>query len=335
MKSPFSPTKSRRETYLEEYEASKQGGETFFPDTLVRDAIVAFFVVAAIVVLAVIFRAPLEPPADPTSLTYNPRPEWYFLFFFEFLKLFPGWLEPVAAAIVPVLALLVLIIFPFLDRGPERRWSKRKFMVGTGILVVLLLAVLEVLGAKSAPGVPAGEIDPMVQMGREVYLERNCSYCHSINGIGSNIGPDLGGVGGELTKEQIATYLENPSTMVPETLHPKFLFTPEELNALVAYLSTLGASISYSPQAVELFQEHCGGCHMINGKGGTIGPDLSTVGERRSLAFLDAFISDPKSVLPGATMPSYKNTLTKEQIQDIAAYLYSLKGEAPSPAPSP
>jgi sulfur oxidation c-type cytochrome SoxX len=331
MKSSFSPNKSKKEIYQEKYEASKQGGETFFPDTLVRDAIVALFVVLVIVTLAIVFRAPLEAPADPTSLTYNPRPEWYFLFFFEFLKLFPGWLEPVAAAIIPIVAVLLLMIIPFLDRGLERRWSRRKAMLGAGVLVVLILVVLEVLGAMSAPAVPAGEQAPLVQAGREVYRERNCSYCHSIHGVGSNIGPELGNIGGELSDEQIATYLENPDLMVPETLHPKFLFTPEELDALVAYLSTLGEQVSYSPQAVELYQENCSACHIINGEGGALGPELSTVGERRSLAFLEDFIRDPKAVLPGATMPSYKDSLTPEQIQDIAAYLYSLKGSSSSP----
>jgi len=108
MKSPISKGRSQKETYKETYEASKKGGESFFPETLARDAAIALVIVAVIVVLAIVFPAHSEPPADPTSTTYNPRPEWYFLFFFEFLKLFPGWLEPVAAAVVPTIALIVL-----------------------------------------------------------------------------------------------------------------------------------------------------------------------------------------------------------------------------------
>jgi len=150
------PVKSRKEIYEEEYNASKKGGEMFFPETLVRDAIVALLVVAAIVALAIILPARSEPAADPTSTTYNPRPEWYFLFFFEFLKLFPGYLEAVAAVVIPTIAILVLVLLPFFNRSPERRWSRRKAMIGAGVVVVIFLAVLEIAGALSAPAKPAG-----------------------------------------------------------------------------------------------------------------------------------------------------------------------------------
>ena len=113
--------------------------------------------------------------------------------------------------------------------------------------------------------------------------------------------------------------------MVPGTLHPKLQFTPEELQALVAYLSTLGTETQYSPQAPVLFEQYCSPCHMINGQGGTIGPDLSTVGSRRSREFLAAFTTNPRDVVPGTTMPAFSNTLTAEQINDLATYLFSLK----------
>lgn len=187
----------------------------------------------------------------------------------------------------------------------------------------------------SAPAQPAGEESHLVQTGRAVYREINCAYCHSINGVGGNIGPDLSGIGGQANQEKLITYLRNPHAMVPTTLHPKLQFTDEEMEGLVTYLLTLGAPITYTSQAPLLFEQHCSSCHMINGKGGTLGPDLSTVGKRRSVNFLEAFTTDPKSVLPGATMPAYRNLLTPEQIKDIASYMASLKGTAPSPTPSP
>ncbi len=81
MKPPFSSAKSKKEIYKEQYEASKQGGESFFPDTMARDAIVALGIVVVLFLLAIFFPASSEAPADPTTTTYNPRPEWYFLFF--------------------------------------------------------------------------------------------------------------------------------------------------------------------------------------------------------------------------------------------------------------
>ncbi|MFC1917431.1 c-type cytochrome [Chloroflexota bacterium] len=333
MKLSSSSPKSKKEIYKEEYEATKKGGESFFPETLARDAVVALLVVGAIVALAIISPAQTEPPADPTSTTYNPRPEWYFLFFFQFLKFFPGSMEAIAAVVIPILAISILILIPLLDRNHERRLKKRKMTVGIGIIVILLFGYLEITGAATAPAIPAGEESLRVQQGREIYREINCSYCHSIGGIGGNIGPELGEVGRDLTEEQMAAYLQNPHAMVPSTLHPKLLFTEEEMEALVSYLTTLGAQYSYSEQAPELYQKECSSCHILNGQGGTIGPDLTGIGDRRTINFLEGFTSNPGSVLPGASMPAYSNKLTPEQIRDIAAYLYSQQSEAASETP--
>ena len=319
------PNRPRKEAYKAKYEASKKGGESFFPDTIARDAIVALLVVAAIFALALLVPAHSEPPADPASTTYNPRPEWFFLFFFQFLKLFPGSLEPVAAAIIPATALLILILVPFLDRNPERRFAYRKKWVGVGGLAIALLAALEVGGAMSAPAVPAGEQSLLVQAGRDVYRGMNCAYCHSITGVGGAIGPDLSSTGATWDRETLLAYLRNPNAMIPKTLHPKLLFTEEETDALVAYLLTLGAPVEFSAEAALRFDQNCGSCHVVNGKGGNAGPDLSTVGSRRSVSFLEAFTRDPASVISGATMPGFKRTLSEAEIKDIAAYLYSLK----------
>ncbi len=334
MKQPQFHQKSRKEAYLEEYNASKKGGEWFFPQVIFRDAIIAALLVALIIVIAIVIPATSEPPADPTSTNYNPRPEWYFLFFFEFLKLFPGRLEPLAATIIPLIAIIILILVPFVDRSPERNWSKRKIPIGAGFLVLAALITLEVTGTLSAPARPAGQTNPVVQKGQQIYTERNCAYCHSIRGVGGAVGPDLSGIGSQLTADQLMLYLENPNAMIPQTLHPKLLFTEEELQALVAYLATQGATVNYTAEAPQLFDKYCSPCHMINGKGGTAGPDLSGVGSRRSIEFLEAFITDPKSVIAGTTMPAFKNTLTTAETNDIAAYLYSLKEASPLTVPS-
>ena len=326
--------KSRKDLYLEQYEESKRGGKSFFPDVIAHDALIALILIAAIFILAKVFPATSEMPADPTSTTYNPRPEWYFLFFYQFLKLFPGVLEPVAAIIIPLIVVILIFLVPLFSRGLNRSWSSRKLVVGIGIVGVLVFLSLEITGAMTAPPSPSIQENPLVIAGIQIYRERDCSYCHAINGVGGAVGPDLSTIGARTTEETLTAYLQNPSAMIPNTLHPKLVFTTDQLNDLVAYLLTLGAPVKYSPEALVLVEQHCLVCHTINGKGGNVGPALSNEGNLRTLIFLANFITDPQSEVQGATMPSFKSVLSLAQIDDIAAYLYSLRKASPPPGPT-
>jgi len=327
MKLEPSRKQDKKAYYEEKYEASKKDGESFFPHTVAKDAIMGFTIVVVIIILASVFPHTSEAPADPTSTSYNPRPEWYFFFFFEFLRLFPGWLEPIVAVVIPAAALIILILVPFIDRGIDRFWSQRKKGLATGSLVVLIFIALEVSGAITAPTRPQAETSPLVLEGQKVYRDINCGYCHSINSVGGAIGPDLSDIASVLTSEQITQYLQNPDSMVPNTLHPKLQFTHEELQGLVAYLKTLGAPGEYSPQTAQLFVQICSSCHTLNGEGGNAGPDLSREGSIRSIDFLQSFISDPEAIFPASTMPAFKTILNPQQISDLANYLYSIKGQ--------
>ena len=84
--------------------------------------------------MAVAVRVPLEQLADPTDTTYIPRPEWYFLFLFQTLKLFDGPLEVVGSVVLPGLAVLALILVPFIDRGKMVRVTRRtwRWLCGAG-----------------------------------------------------------------------------------------------------------------------------------------------------------------------------------------------------------
>ena len=80
--------------------------------------------------MALAVRVPLEQLADPTDTAYIPRPEWYFLFLFQFLKLMPGALEVFGSIVLPGIAVLTLILVPFIDRGQIMRVTKRTFAGG-------------------------------------------------------------------------------------------------------------------------------------------------------------------------------------------------------------
>ncbi|MDH3464081.1 MAG: cytochrome B, partial [Acidimicrobiia bacterium] len=98
--------KEEREQYLEKYaEEKKTKGESFFPDTIFKDAIVMLVVFVVLVVLSIFEGASLEEIADPSDSNYTPRPEWYFLYLFQLLKYFPGNLEVIGVSVIPMLAL--------------------------------------------------------------------------------------------------------------------------------------------------------------------------------------------------------------------------------------
>src|SRR4030042_3222522 len=118
-----------RQEYLEKYHKQKEAGVPFFPDILFKDAVIALLVFLALITLAALLGAPLEAKADPAGTRYTPRPEWYFLFLFQFLKYFPGKLEIIGAFIVPTLLILGLLALPFLDRSPRRHFAGRPLVL--------------------------------------------------------------------------------------------------------------------------------------------------------------------------------------------------------------
>src|SRR5262249_12266767 len=93
----------------------------FYPEQVFKDTIAIFIAFTILFTLAIAARVPLEQLADPTDTSYIPRPEWYFLFLFQTLKLFEGPLEVVGAVVLPGLAVLTLLLAPFIDRGSVMR----------------------------------------------------------------------------------------------------------------------------------------------------------------------------------------------------------------------
>ncbi len=69
-------------------------------------------------------------------------------------------------------------------------------------------------------------------------------------------------------------------------------------------------------------QKGCQGCHIVNGKGGNIGPSLDTVFKRRDAAFIKAKLTNPKVDNPKSVMPVFG--LTDRQKEAIVAYLRSV-----------
>jgi len=126
----------------ERYQRELDRGEHFWPDSLYKDVLVSLGLFLLLVLLATFIGVPAEPKADPSDTTYVPRPEWYFLFLFKFLALYGtipviGQIEWIATMVIPGAILLALMLTPFIDRSPNRYYSKRVVPLSLiGLLVV-------------------------------------------------------------------------------------------------------------------------------------------------------------------------------------------------------
>src|ERR1039458_6825797 len=139
-----------KEEYLREYAILKSQGKPFFPYAVAKDAGMACVVMVVIITMSLVLGAELGSKANPTTTTYVPRPEWYFFFLFEVLRVIkPPSLVPLATIGVPTLAMILLFLLPFYDRGPERRPEKRPIATLTGIVVIGAMAFLTYSGANT------------------------------------------------------------------------------------------------------------------------------------------------------------------------------------------
>ena len=95
----------------------RKADAAFWPDQLLMDSVACLAVIVAVLLLVVRFHgAELGPPADPSDNFSAARPEWYFLFLFQFLKYFPGGTEVFGAILIPTFIMVLLFLMPFIGR---------------------------------------------------------------------------------------------------------------------------------------------------------------------------------------------------------------------------
>jgi menaquinol-cytochrome c reductase cytochrome b/c subunit len=229
-----------KEQYLREYSILKNQGKPFFPYAVAKDSIMACVVLAVIILMSILFGAELGPKADPTTTTYTPRPEWYFFFLFELLRVVkPPELVFLATIGIPTVCLVLLLLLPFFDRGPERNPLRRPIATTAGIATIAAMAYLTILGALA--GSPT-EIDqpapPGLEKGQEVTASSGCLGCHKIGENGNTLGPNLSDIGTQLGRDAIARTLVNPTPPMPSYRQMR-QENPEQFNQLVQYVASL------------------------------------------------------------------------------------------------
>jgi menaquinol-cytochrome c reductase cytochrome b/c subunit len=218
-----------RRRVFQQYKADvKERGKPFYPYAMLHDTIMSLVVVSVIAGLAIVWKYTtpgnhhtIDPgwlgrlydaPADPGTINFVPRPDWYFYFLFYLLRVFK-WPETVVIGTVglPTVLLIILIAVPFIDVRQERRLLRRPVAIVASILVVISMGVLtykgatakEALGSEIVGHVPSWAAkqgftgNAQAIAGAKLFAVAGCLNCHTYLGDGgTNLGaPDLSAEG--------------------------------------------------------------------------------------------------------------------------------------------
>jgi ubiquinol-cytochrome c reductase cytochrome b subunit len=240
-----------RKTYLNEYhELTKAEGAPFVPYAIWKDM---FF--AAVILLAVggcaLWFGPFGPSGrpDPTIIQTVPKPDYFFLWLYALLSLLPPSLETPVLLIGPVLAVLGLLLLPFLSGEGEKSWKRRPIAVLTVMLIAITLGTFTHLAgyapwspkmnAWGGAPVPSQFLHARTALERQgalVFQVKQCRNCHSLEDSGGQRGPALDSVALRLTQDQLIRQVIQGGGNMPA--YGKNL-SPAETTALVAFLETL------------------------------------------------------------------------------------------------
>ncbi|MBU6481415.1 MAG: cytochrome b N-terminal domain-containing protein [Nitrospirae bacterium] len=212
--------------------------ETFYPRQVYMDAVVMLAVFVILASLALLVSFPLTDKANPSDTSFVPVPEWYFLFYYELLKYVHGPLEPLATWVLPMVVILGLFFWPFIDRNPARNPIKRPAALVSGLLFLLVVFSLLGISLKNLYAVP--RVDPALARGHALYNQFGCVGCHRVHGEGGAVGPDLSYVGDTRPeREWHLKHFRDPQSVSPGSFMPKFPLDDKQLNDLTSYMLSL------------------------------------------------------------------------------------------------
>jgi len=211
--------------------------------------VVAFAVVVTIVSLAHFVGPPaLNNPPNPSLLANDPRPDWYMLWYFAVLALLPHGLESAFMILAPLSAFIFLLLVPVIWNKGERHPARRPWALAIVVTVVVTIVAFWVEGSISpwspdfsAQPLPAALVrsnSPQVVRGAQLFHDKACEFCHTVQGHGGSRGPDLTEVALRLTVNNIKIRILNGGGNMPSFAG---ILTREELNDLIAFLESRAA----------------------------------------------------------------------------------------------
>lgn len=240
------PSSGRMPNIPKDYSEYPGKTEAFWPNFLLKEWLIGAVFLVGFLCLTVAHPSPLEKIADPSDTAYIPLPDWYFLFLYQLLKYAyaSGPFNVVGSLIIPGLAFGALMLAPFIDRGPERRPSKRPLATG---FMLLALAGITYLTWEAVDmhdweaAANQGKIVAEVELDKESdgykALEAyTCTSCHGGELAGGGPNPALIDTG--LTAEEVADIAKNGKGSMPAGI---FKGTDEELKALSEFIAGLNS----------------------------------------------------------------------------------------------
>jgi quinol-cytochrome oxidoreductase complex cytochrome b subunit/cytochrome c2 len=253
--------------------APKLPSEPFYPKQLVMDMGFAVLIIVLLGFLAYLWPTELGPRSDPSDTQFLPRPEWYYVPIFQYLKYWQGSTALLGILVIPGIIGLLLVGLPFFDRSLERRPWKRPISVGLFTAVLLGLAALgvishrddmrnpgvaaqlqaqreatkEFMSAKFEPELSGGSLaaentalaNPEAAKGKEIFEAQACNACHGDNGVGTAAAPKLIGIGAKYDAAKLEELLKHPTAKMTAGGMPTPDLKDDEMKQLIAYLQSL------------------------------------------------------------------------------------------------
>jgi len=232
----------RKPMYPKDYSEYPGKTEAFWPNFLLKEWLVGAVFLVGFLCLTVAHEPPLERIADPTDAGYIPLPDWYFLFLYQLLKYSyaSSQYTVVGAMVIPGLAFGALLLAPFIDRGPERRASKRPAATAFMLLAIAAIFFLTWQSVATHDWEAAKKQGMIVQgidkdaEGYKIYEAQGCISCHGGELQGSAGGAQLIDKG--FPADHVAEVAKKGIGNMPPGM---FKGTDEELKVLSEYISTL------------------------------------------------------------------------------------------------
>jgi putative heme-binding domain-containing protein len=171
---------------------------------------------------------------------------------------------------------------------------------------------------------PLGHSEPAIEQGREIF-NHNCTVCHGLNGAAGDRGPALG-AGRDYSRRKDQAIFEAIQSGIPGSNMPSSGLSTIDIWKVVAYVRSLRttASEAFVPgdvaQGEKIFWSKglCGECHMIRGRGGIQGPDLSNIGGEQPLSALRDSLTKAKPQVPRGYQPVEVVTVDGRRLSGIA-----------------